>query len=214
LPFGFCIALIEVIITKIKLIIPGDAVNKAVVVLGFICLGMNASEKMENIKSNAFQRKFGTEIVEMVQNCNTVILMAGAFKSNSLNTNQKVVIVEPSSHDSKCKVSEDRIRVQSSFDELYKEHGETNYALVISLPLKISDGAWKKLHPLIEKSKVAVFAHSEGNKNAFKQFKDLKESIVSRNWQNIPQQATIFAANQLIAHYSIHVIKQENEEKK
>ena len=183
--------------------------KKVILILTAICIGMKASEKMENIKSSAFQRKFGTEIVEMVEECNTVILMAGTSLNNSY-AKQKIVVVEPSSHDSKCKVSEDRTRVHSSFDELYKEHGETDYALVINLPLKISDGAWKKLHPLVAKSKVAVFTHSKDNKQAFKQFKDLKASVISRQWEDMPQRTTILAANQVLAHYSIHITNSGN----
>lgn len=146
-------------------------------------------------------------IAGMVEGCDTVIYMATARKNAAAAIrlkNQKVVVVEPSSCDSRCKISEAGSYTKGSFDVLFSEHASTKYALVMNFPLTISDGAWKRLHPLVEKSKITIVAHEQGSKEASKQIKDLKASIGSRNWQDIPKQAKIQAVGQVLASYSIH----------
>ncbi len=141
-----------------------------------------ACQKWPYLASPAFKEQRQKKVVEMVAGCDTVIEIggAGAPMSGFLPKDKKVIVIDP---EIRRKEEGNITHVPKPFEKWDGKFDSNNYAVVIlGLQLVMPDGAWKKLHTLIDGSAITVIEYAAQNREARKQFKDISASV-TKSWQ-------------------------------
>lgn len=141
-----------------------------------------ACQKLAYLKSPAFKKERQERVAQMVQFCDTIIEIGGGQTpmSGFLPKDKKVIVIDPHI---KRKEEQNVTHLSMGFEKWNEQPTSTNFAVVIlGLHLQMPDGAWKKLHDLIDRSSITIIEYSALDKCAKKQFKDIKNSCVSKQW--------------------------------
>lgn len=146
-----------------------------------ISLYAQACQKWPYLQSPAFKMARQQRVAKMIASCDTIIEIGGAGSpiSGFLSPDKKVIVIDPEIR----RKEEGSIKhIPIGFEKWDERPTSTNYAVVIlGLELVMPDGAWSKLHDLINGSAMTVIEYSAQNKEARKQFKDIKKSVV-KEW--------------------------------
>lgn len=152
-------------------------------VLLFILCNVNACQKWSYLKSAAFKKARQERVAQMVAACDMIVEIGGAGvpMSGFVAKDKKVIVIDP---EIRRKEEINITHVPKPFEKWDEQPMSKNYAVVIlGLQLKMPDGAWKKLHALIEGSALTIIEYSVQNKKARKQFKDIQKSV-SKDWKD------------------------------
>lgn len=163
--------------------------TKRILILLTISFAAQACEKWPHLKAPAFKKARQEHVAQMVSNCDTIIEIggAGAPMSGFVPKDKTVIVIDPKI---RRKEEGNITHIRCGFEEWDEQPISKNYAVVIlGLQLEMPDGAWKKLHDLIEGSACTIIEYAAQNKKAKKQFKDIKASV-SKVWQE-PQEIEI-----------------------
>ncbi len=180
---------------------------------------LNACQKWDYLKSGAFKKARQERVAQMVQYCDTIIEIGGGQTpmSGFLPKDKKVIVIDPRI---KRKEEENITHLSMGFEKWHEQPVSTNYAVIIlGLRLQMPDGAWQRLHDLIERSSMTVIEHSAQDKCAKKQFKDIKSSC-TKDWAS-PEEFEISGQelakykgallNHRVLQYTLPVSKDQEE---
>lgn len=178
----------------------------------FLCT-TQACQKWPYLQPSAFKNARQERVAHMVDGCDTIIEIggAGAPISGFVPKDKKVIVIDPKI---KRKEQDNITHVPKPFEKWHEMPTSKNYAVVIlGLQLQMPDGAWKKLHSLIEGSAVTVIEYAAQNKEAKKQFRDIQESV-SKVWDE-PQEIEItgYELEQFKGHVFNHRVLHRTKEK-
>lgn len=166
----------------------------------FSC-GVYSAEKWPYLTSGAFKKARQERVAKMVQSCDTIVEIggAGAPMSGFVDRNKKVIVIDP---EIRRKEEDNITHLRMGFEKWNEWPVSKNYAVVIlGLQLEMPDGAWKKLHDLIDRSAITVIEYSAHNKEAKKQFRDIRASV-NKEWAE-PEELEINGAE--LAKYKGYV---------
>lgn len=155
------------------------------IVLLILC-NADACHKWSYEQSSAFKKARQEHVAQMVAAYDTIIEIGGAGTpmSGFLPKDKTVIVIDP-----KIKRKEEgKVKhIPIGFEKWDEQPTSGNYAVVIlGLQLEMPDGAWQKLHDLIERSKITVIEYAAQNKEARKQFKDIQQSTShKKQWQEL-----------------------------
>ena len=157
-------------------------------ILLFILCNAYACHKWPYLQSAAFKKARQERVAQMVAACDTIIEIGGAGTpmSGFMPKDKTVIVIDP---EIKRKEEGKITHIPKPFEKWQEQPVSKNYAVVIlGLQLQMPDGAWKKLHNLINGSALTI-EYAAQNKEARKQFKDIQASVV-KEWQE-PQEIEI-----------------------
>ena len=152
-------------------------------------LNAYACQKWPHLASGAFKKARQEKVAQWVSGCDTIVEIGGAGvpMSGFVPKDKKVIVIDPLI---KRKEESNVTHIPKAFQDWNEQPSSKNYAVVIlGLELVMPDGAWKKLHELIEGSAITVIEYAAANKEARKQFKDIQKSV-SKSWE-APQEIEI-----------------------
>lgn len=152
-------------------------------ILLFILGNASACQKWACHTSAAFKKARQERVAQMVAACDLIVEIggAGAPMSGFVAKDKTVIVIDPKI---KRKEEANFTHVPKLFEKWEEQPLSKNYAVVIlGLQLKMPDGAWKKLHALIDGSSLTIIEYSAQNKEARKQFKDIQKSV-SKDWKD------------------------------
>ena len=167
-----------------------------------------ACQKWDYTKSAAFKKERQERVAQMVQSCDTIVEIGGGQTpiSGFLSKDKKVIVIDP------------RIKRKEEDNVTHLSMGFEKWNVILGLHLQMPDGAWKKLHELIDRSSITVIEYSAQDKRAKKQFKDIKSSCTSKQWAE-PEEFEIssqelakcngFLLNHRVLHYAVPFKKEQ-----
>lgn len=161
----------------------GEKMKKNFFILLFFSCSAFACQKWPYLQSAAFKKARQQRVAKIVAACDTIIEIggAGAPLSGFLPSDKKVIVIDP---EIKRKEEGNIKHIPIGFEKWDEQPTSANYAVVIlGLELVMPDGAWPKLYELIDRSAMTIIEYSAQNKEARKQFKDIKNSVI-KDWRD------------------------------
>lgn len=162
---------------------PGERMKNIFYVILFLSSNVYTCQKWPYLQSSAFKKARQERVAQMVAGCDMVVEIggAGAPMSGFLDKKTQVIVIDP---EIKRKEEGNVKHIPIGFEKWDERPISKNYAVVIlGLQLEMPDGAWQKLHELISGSAITIIEYAAQNKEARKQFKDIKQSTQTKEWQ-------------------------------
>jgi hypothetical protein len=162
----------------------------------FISSNIFPCQKWPYLQSPAFKKARQERVAHMVAECDTIVEIggAGAPMSGFLSKDKKVIVIDPNI---KRKEEGNITHIPKPFERWDEQPSSRNYAVVIlGMQLVMPDGAWKKLHTLIDGSALTIIEYSAVNKQARKQFKDIQNSVCKEWLEPVEFEINGFASDE------------------
>lgn len=198
--------------------------QKILFIASFFLCNLQACEELL-LKSLVAKKARQERVVEIIEkaDCDTIVEIGGADVPISFftPTDKKVIVIGSQVKRIKGEQNHNITHLTQPFETWDEKFVSKKFAVIIlGIDLKLSDGAWRKLHALIDRSALTIVEYAAQNKESRNQFQCIQESAVGKTW-NKPEEIEITGriSSKYKAQISTHrilqctVSKQQDEAK-
>lgn len=168
--------------------------QKMLFIASFFLCNLQACEELllrSLVAKNARQER----VVEIIAkaDCDTIVEIGGGDLPISFFTpiDKKVIVIDPRVKRIKGEKNHNITHLTQSFETWDEKFDSKRFAVIIlGIDLKLSDGAWRKLLALIDRSALTIIEYAARNKESRDQFKCIQGSVGGKTW-NTPEEIEI-----------------------